>query len=73
MILELREAGLKGGGFLFLFAPRLLARVITYAAAAFVCLALAIAVLSTGTYFVEKAKVRAMTTKKAKKPIGAFA
>ncbi len=36
-------------------------------------LALAIAVLSAGTMFVEKAKVRAMTTKKAKKPIGAFA
>ena len=36
-------------------------------------LALAIAVLSAGTLFVEKAKVRAMTTKKAKKPIGAFA
>ena len=36
-------------------------------------LALAIAVLSAGTMFVEKAKVRAMSTKKAKKPIGAFA
>jgi hypothetical protein len=36
-------------------------------------LALAIAVLSAGTMFVEKAKVRAMTMKKAKKPIGAFA
>lgn len=36
-------------------------------------LALAIAVLSAGTYFVEQAKVRAMTMKKAKKPIGAFA
>ena len=36
-------------------------------------LALAIAVLSAGTYFVEKAKVRAMSVKKAKKPIGAFA
>jgi hypothetical protein len=36
-------------------------------------LALAIAVLSAGTYFVEKAKVRAMSMKKAKKPIGAFA
>jgi hypothetical protein len=36
-------------------------------------LALAIAVLSAGAIFVEKAKVRAMTTKKAKKPVGAFA
>lgn len=36
-------------------------------------LALAIAVLSAGTMFVEKAKVRAMTMKKAKKPVGAFA
>lgn len=36
-------------------------------------LALAIAVLSAGTIFVEKAKVRAMSMKKAKKPIGAFA
>jgi hypothetical protein len=36
-------------------------------------LALAIAVLSAGTYYVEKAKVRAMSMKKAKKPIGAFA
>jgi hypothetical protein len=36
-------------------------------------LALAIAVLSAGTMFVEKAKVRAMSMKKAKKPIGAFA
>ena len=36
-------------------------------------LCLAIAVLAAGTVFVEKAKVRAMSTKKAKKPIGAFA
>ena len=36
-------------------------------------LALAIAVLSAGTYYVEKAKVRALSAKKAKKPIGAFA
>jgi hypothetical protein len=36
-------------------------------------LALAIAVLSAGAIFVEKAKVRAMSMKKAKKPIGAFA
>jgi hypothetical protein len=36
-------------------------------------LALAIAVLSAGTVFVEKAKVRAMSMKKAKKPVGAFA
>jgi len=36
-------------------------------------LCLAIAVLSAGTLFVEKAKVRAMSVKKAKKPIGAFA
>ena len=36
-------------------------------------LSLAIAVLSAGTMFVEKAKVRAMGAKKAKKPIGAFA
>jgi hypothetical protein len=36
-------------------------------------LALAIAVLSAGTMFVEKAKVRAMSMKKAKKPVGAFA
>jgi len=36
-------------------------------------LALAIAVLSAGTIFVEKAKVRAMSMKKAKKPIGAYA
>ena len=36
-------------------------------------LSLAIAVLSAGTYFVEKAKVRAMSAKKVKKPIGAFA
>jgi len=36
-------------------------------------LALAIAVLSGGTIFVERAKVRAMSMKKVKKPIGAFA
>ena len=36
-------------------------------------LCLAIAVLAAGTFFVEKAKVRAMTTKKVKKPVGAFA
>jgi hypothetical protein len=36
-------------------------------------LALAIAVLSAGTIFVEKAKVRAMSVKKVKKPVGAFA
>ncbi|MDB5459134.1 MAG: hypothetical protein JWO72_875 [Caulobacteraceae bacterium] len=36
-------------------------------------LSLAIAVLSAGTVFVEKAKVKALSTKKAKKPIGAFA
>jgi hypothetical protein len=36
-------------------------------------LALAIAVLSAGTYYVEKAKVRAMSVKKVKKPVGAFA
>ena len=36
-------------------------------------LSLAIAVLSGGAIFVEKAKVKALTTKKAKKPIGAFA
>lgn len=36
-------------------------------------LALAIAVLAAGTIFVEKAKVRAMSMKKAKKPVGAFA
>jgi hypothetical protein len=34
---------------------------------------LAIAVLAGGTMFVEKAKIRAMTTKKVKKPVGAFA
>lgn len=36
-------------------------------------LALAIDVLAAGVIFVEKAKVRAMTSKKVKKPIGAFA
>jgi hypothetical protein len=36
-------------------------------------LSLAITVLSGGTMFVEQAKVKALTTKKAKKPIGAFA
>ena len=36
-------------------------------------LALAIAVLSAGSMFVEKAKVRALSVKKVKKPIGAFA
>ena len=36
-------------------------------------LSLAIAVLSAGTMFVEQAKVKALTMKKAKKPIGAFA
>ena len=36
-------------------------------------LSLAIAVLSAGTYFVERAKMRALSAKKAKKPIGAFA
>ena len=36
-------------------------------------LCLAIAVLAAATFFVEKAKVRAMTTKKVKKPVGAFA
>ena len=36
-------------------------------------LSLAIAVLSAGSMFVEKAKVRALTVKKVKKPIGAFA
>jgi hypothetical protein len=36
-------------------------------------LSLAIAVLSAGVMFVEKAKVRAMSMKKVKKPIGAFA
>ena len=36
-------------------------------------LCLAIAVLAAGTFLVEKAKVRAMTTKKVKKPVGAFA
>ena len=36
-------------------------------------LSLAIAVLSGGTIFVEKAKVRAMSMKKSKKPVGAFA
>jgi hypothetical protein len=36
-------------------------------------LSLAIAVLSAGTMFVEQAKVKALTTKKVKKPIGAFA
>jgi hypothetical protein len=36
-------------------------------------LALAIAVLSAGTVFVEKAKIRALSMKKSKKPIGAFA
>ena len=36
-------------------------------------LALAIAVLSAGSMFVEKAKIRALSGKKAKKPIGAFA
>jgi hypothetical protein len=36
-------------------------------------LCLAIAVLAAGTVFVEKAKVRALTAPKAKKPIGAFA
>ena len=34
---------------------------------------LAIVVLSAGTMFVEKAKVRAMSMKKAKKPVGAYA
>ncbi len=36
-------------------------------------LALAIIVLSAGTMFVERAKVRALSVKKVKKPIGAFA
>jgi hypothetical protein len=36
-------------------------------------LALAIAVLSAGTYFIERQKVRALSAKKVKKPIGAFA
>lgn len=36
-------------------------------------LAIATAVLSAGTVFVERAKVRAMTVKKVKKPVGAFA
>lgn len=36
-------------------------------------LSLAIAVLAAGTLFVEQAKVKALTTKKAKKPVGAFA
>jgi len=36
-------------------------------------LSLAIAVLAAGTLFVERAKVRALTVKKARKPIGAFA
>lgn len=36
-------------------------------------LALAIAVLGAGTLFVEQAKVRALTVKKARKPVGAFA
>jgi hypothetical protein len=36
-------------------------------------LSLAIGVLAAGTVFVEQAKVRAMSAKKAKRPIGAFA
>ena len=36
-------------------------------------LSLAIAVLAAGTLFVEKAKVQALTVKKARKPAGAFA
>lgn len=36
-------------------------------------LALAIAVMAAGTMFVEKAKIRAMSMKKVKKPVGAFA
>jgi hypothetical protein len=36
-------------------------------------LSLAIAVLSAGTMFIEQAKVKALTTKKARKPVGAFA
>jgi hypothetical protein len=36
-------------------------------------LSLAIAVLAAGTLFVEKAKVQALTVKKVRKPIGAFA
>ena len=36
-------------------------------------LAAAIAVLSVGTMFVEQAKVKALTVKKVKKPVGAFA
>ena len=36
-------------------------------------LALAIAVLSAGSMFVEQAKIRALTVKKVKKPVGAFA
>jgi hypothetical protein len=36
-------------------------------------LCIAVAVLAGGAMFVEQAKVRAMTMKKAKKPIGAFA
>ena len=36
-------------------------------------LSLAIAVLAAGTLFVENAKVQALTVKKVKKPIGAFA
>ncbi len=36
-------------------------------------LSMAIAVLAGGTLFVEKAKVRALTVKKVRKPVGAFA
>jgi len=36
-------------------------------------LSLAIAVLAGGSMFVEKAKVRALSVKKVKKPVGAFA
>ena len=36
-------------------------------------LCIAVAVLAAGTMFVEQAKVRALSMKKAKKPIGAFA
>jgi hypothetical protein len=36
-------------------------------------LSLAIAVLAAGTLFVEKAKVQALTIKKGRKPVGAFA
>lgn len=36
-------------------------------------LALAIAVLAAGTLFVEQAKIKALSVKKARKPIGAFA